>query len=128
MRAIILNDKNIIENIIIVDSIQDFPGAIEYVDGASIGDSIIDGVLVKNTNVSVEVPYSITPRQARLILLDKGLLDDVDTLVKEDRKLSIYWEYATEIVRTDPVLEELSTLIGLSDTDLDGLFIEASML
>jgi hypothetical protein len=94
------------------------------------------GVIVTPiNNISIEEPIvmnippmSITPRQARLVLLDKGLLDDVEELVKTDRRISIYWEYATELVRTDAVLINLASTLGLSNEQLDNLFIEASQL
>lgn len=75
-----------------------------------------------------EVPQSITPRQARLVLLDEGLLDDVETLVESDRRFEIYWEYATEISITDPVLIHLTQILKIDQEKLNKLFLEASKL
>jgi hypothetical protein len=75
------------------------------------------------------VPQVITIRQAKLVLLAAGLLDDVDAAVAQaDRATQIEWEYATEVNRDWPTLIYLATSMGLSDTVLDGLFIEGSKL
>lgn len=71
---------------------------------------------------------SITPRQARLVLLDEGLLDNVEAIVKLDRKYEIYWEYATEIRRDDVVLLQLATALEITSEKLDEMFIKASKL
>ena len=70
----------------------------------------------------------LTPRQARLVLLDEGLLDAVEEIVKLNRKYEIYWEYATEIRRDDAVLLQLSTALGITDEKLDEMFLEGSKL
>lgn len=75
-----------------------------------------------------KVPTKISPRQARLILLDRGLLDEVDEIVKVDRRTQIYWEYATEISRDDSILNSLGFALNLNNEQLDELFIEASKL
>jgi hypothetical protein len=77
----------------------------------------------------VRVPQVITIRQAKLVLLAAGLLDDVDTAVAAaDRVTQIEWEYATEVHRSWPTLTTLATVLGLSNETLDGLFIEGSAL
>ena len=58
-----------------------------------------------------------TPAQMRLALDDmeapdddtKTMLDIVEGIVAQDRKASIVWEYATQIVRTSPLIEALGT-------------------
>lgn len=71
---------------------------------------------------------SITPRQARLVLLDEGLLDNVEAIVKLDRKYEIYWEYATEIRRDDAVLLQLATALEITSEKLDEMFIKGVKL
>lgn len=71
---------------------------------------------------------SITPRQARLVLLDEGLLDNVEAIVKLDRKYEIYWEYATEIRRDDAVLLQLATALEITSEKLDEMFIKGAKL
>lgn len=54
MKALVIKDT-IIENIIVVDSLDVFPNLSEYIEGADIGDKVIDGVLVKvEKTISVE--------------------------------------------------------------------------
>ena len=70
----------------------------------------------------------LTPRQARWILLDEGLLDAVEEIVKLNRKYDIYWEYATEIRREDSILLQLAAALGITDEKLDEMFIKGAKL
>ena len=70
----------------------------------------------------------LTPRQARWVLLDEGLLDAVEEIVKLNRKYDIYWEYATEIRREDPILLQLAAALGITDEKLDEMFIKGAKL
>lgn len=38
------------------------------------------------------------------------------------------WEYATEVRRNGAIIEQLGTLLGLTEEQLDTLFIEASKI
>lgn len=77
----------------------------------------------------IPVPQVITIRQAKLALLQAGLLDDVDAAVAQaDRATQIEWEYATEVRRDWPTLLTLQTALGLSDQQVDDLFISASLI
>lgn len=77
----------------------------------------------------VHVPQVITIRQAKLALLAAGLLDDVDAAVSAaDRATQIEWEYATEVRRDWPTLTAVQAVAGLTDEQVDGLFIAASAL
>jgi len=75
-----------------------------------------------------KVPESITPLQAKLQLLEMNLLDDVDALVEADRKVKLYWEYALVIERNHPTLGAMALQLGLTDLQLDEMFIAASYL
>ncbi len=74
------------------------------------------------------VPIKITRLQAKLQLLEIGLLDEVEDLVAQDRKVQLYWKEADNFYRTDSILLSMATTIGLTDEQLDDLFIEASKL
>lgn len=76
----------------------------------------------------VVIPRSITMRQARLHLLDLGLLDDIESFISQDRKWQIEWEYATEILRDSPLIKAVQTTLDLSDEQIDNMFLEASLL
>ena len=74
------------------------------------------------------VAGTLTPRQARLILLQYGLLDDIEAMIATDRALGIWWEYSLEIKRDDERLIVAASALGLTDEQLDEMFIEASKL
>ena len=70
----------------------------------------------------------LTPRQARLILLQYELLDDIDEIVKTNRAISIWWEYSLDIQRDDERLLEFASIAGITDEMLDTMFLEGSKL
>ena len=77
----------------------------------------------------VQVPQVVTIRQAKLALLQAGLLDDVDAAVAQaDRATQIEWEYATEVRRDWPTLLTLQAALGLTEQQVDDLFISAALL
>ena len=73
-------------------------------------------------------PKVLTPRQARLILLEYELLDDIEEIIKTNRAISIWWEYSLDIQRYDERLLEFATIAGITDDMLDTLFEEGSKL
>ena len=75
-----------------------------------------------------EVPQSITPLQCKLQLLESGLLDEVEALVTADRKVQLYWEYASVIERDNEILLMMATSLGMTEEQLDDLFIKANKL
>lgn len=75
------------------------------------------------------VPRSVTSRQAKLALLQAGILDDVEAAIASaSRAVQIEWEYATEFDRDWPTLAAMQAALGLSDQQLDELFVNASTL
>lgn len=78
---------------------------------------------------TVPVPASVTPRQVRLLLLQQGLLANVETMIKAaDQATQITWEFASEFRRSDPLLEQLSKALGLTDAQVDQFFIAAASI
>lgn len=80
-----------------------------------------------------QVPQSVTPRQARLVLLKLGKLDQVDAFIAnlpdiQKAAAKIEWEYSLTYSRTSPLVLLLGQALLLSETDLDDLFIAASEL
>ena len=73
-------------------------------------------------------PKVLTPRQARLILLEYELLDDIEEIVKTNRAISIWWEYSLDIQRDDERLLEFASIAGITDEMLDNMFLEGSKL
>ena len=80
------------------------------------------------------VPTVVTMRQARLALLQAGLLDQMETAISaiEDpdqrQAVQIEWEYAAEVSREHPWVQSLATALRLNETQLDDLFVAASKL
>ena len=78
--------------------------------------------------VVVVIPTQITMRQTRLYLLSINLLDTVEGIVSQNKAWQIEWEYASEVQRTNHLIPALQQSLGLSDSDIDNMFIEASKL
>lgn len=79
------------------------------------------------------VPASISPRQARLALLADGLLATVEATLAampspEGDAARIEWEYATEIRRDSALLEAIGPQLGLTDEQIDQMFVQAVLL
>ena len=82
----------------------------------------------------VRVPASVTMRQARLALLGAGLLDDVDAAIASipdettRRAAQIEWEFSNEVQSNNGVVAALGPLLGLTDAQIDDLFLTAAQL
>ena len=76
---------------------------------------------------------SISPRQARLALLQAGLLSQVGPAINSlespaKETAQIEWEYATSIERSSEWINQLGGALGLDENGLDDLFKTASQL
>lgn len=77
------------------------------------------------------VPKVVSARQVRLLLLNQGLLDDVEAIIaQQDRATQIAWEYATEFNREESLLNTLAQQPPLSfdEAQLDQFFMAAAAL
>ena len=80
------------------------------------------------------VPVSVTPRQAKLALLSAGLLDAVEAAIEAiadpatKRVAQIEWEYAQEVRRDWPLLNQVAAGMGMTDAQIDDLFNLAATL
>ena len=83
---------------------------------------------VKPEPLPEPIPQVITMRQARLQLLEVGLLDDVEALVALDRKSQIEWEYANEVYRQSTLVDLVKEAMSLTDEQIDDMFLSASKL
>ena len=75
----------------------------------------------------------VTARQARLALATIGKLSavaDAIALIPEPDKtqVAIEWEYATTVERTSPWIETMRPALGLSEEEMDQLFVQAAEL
>lgn len=81
----------------------------------------------------VAVPQFVTMRQARLALLDAGLLSSVDAAIaamSEPAKSAaqIEWEYASEVQRGNGMVPAMAAALGMTESQIDDLFIAAATL
>lgn len=79
------------------------------------------------------VPQIVTPRQLRLALLSAGKLAQVQTLIDSGNappEAVISWEYATEFLRSDPMLNQLASAVQppLTGEEIDQLFVAAAQI
>lgn len=79
------------------------------------------------------VPQAVTMRQARLALEGVGKLDAVDAAIAAlplpARKLAkIEWEYSNEVQRHNGIVSQLGPALGLTDAQIDALFLGAAAL
>lgn len=126
MRAHVIKDGVVI-NTIEVDSLDILPGLVEATAG-DIGD-IYDGV--KYTKQATKVPSIVSPYQARAALDDIGLLDDVETLMLNPgtpKKAKLAWQHAQEFRRDSPTVLVMSAQLGITEAQLDALFLAASQI
>jgi len=76
----------------------------------------------------IQIPQTLTPRQARLILLKYELLDDIELLIQSHKEIQIWWEYSLEIERSNPQLLEFAKIAKIPEEQLDTMFIEGNAL
>lgn len=74
------------------------------------------------------VPDSVSMAQARLALLDAGLLDQVDAALAaipdpiERRAAQVRWDYETRVRYDDQLVRDLKSAFGLTSQQFDELF------
>lgn len=81
----------------------------------------------------VHVPQSVSMRQARLILLSIGKLQDVQNAINsiqgaQGEAARIEWEYSSEVRRNQPLFLSLAPILNMTPAQLDKLFIDAAKL
>ena len=117
----------VIENSIVTNTIESV-GKIQGIEMqpselANIGD-YWDGF---NFSSPKNVPNFITMRQARLALLDAGLLDEVEAAITTPEN-RIWWDYSTTVERNHPLVDAVLIALGKSPEEIDQMFIEAAKL
>lgn len=80
------------------------------------------------------IPEAVAMWQARSVLIDAGLLDDVDAYIAAipdpvlQKKAKAKWEYSNTVQRHDALLAGLASSLGLTEEQIDEMFIAASKL
>ena len=118
-KRIVMNDNKYVE----FDGLKDIPQA-------TVALAEIEKVKMER---ELSIPKSITARQAKLALLQIGKLADVTAAIANlqspmKEQVEIEWEYAADIYRNNGFIDTLGAALGLSDAQLDDLFLQASKL
>lgn len=79
------------------------------------------------------IPQVVTMRQARLALLGAGLLPGVTTAINalpspQKEAAQIEWEYAAVVQRSSGLVPAMGAALGMTETQLDDLFLLAATL
>lgn len=94
--------------------------------------SLPTGTVVEPADpVVLPIPQSVTMRQARLALLQSGLLATVNQAVAAlpgaaGDAARIEWEFSSTVERNRPLVQSLVSALGLADAQLDELFTLAA--
>lgn len=73
------------------------------------------------------VPEEVSPAQARIVLLQAGLLDSVQAAIAgASMTVQLAWEYGVTLKRHSPTVAQLGGALGLSDAQIDDLFRAAA--
>lgn len=83
--------------------------------------------------VPPQVPQAVTMRQARLALLGAGLLSQVDAAIAslpgpQKESAQIEWEYAAVVQRNSGLVPAMAQALGMTEAQIDDLFIAAEAL
>jgi hypothetical protein len=90
-------------------------------DDAEIMDAIANGAL--------PTPQSVSMLNARRALRAAGLLDQVTAAIaKQPADVQDAWSLSTTIDRQSPTVKMLALALGLSDAQVDALFVSAAAL
>lgn len=106
----------------------DDPDFVAYIAWVTAG-----GLPAEDHSQPVFAPSAVDMRQARLALLGAGLLTAVNDALAvmpgiEGEAARIEWEFAAQVVRESPLVAGLAGALGLTEAQLDALFIAAAAL
>lgn len=127
MIAAQLDQNNIVINRIIVDNLGVLPNL------AAGENAVIGAQYDPQTETFTPpqpqtiVPDEVTIRQAELALREAGYLAAVESWVANlDGELEIYWKRSQTVRREHAFVESARVELGLTQQDMDGLFILAA--
>lgn len=83
---------------------------------------------LNNADIEEVKITSISRLQAKLYLLDSGYYDQVMALVEANVRSKIYWTDAASFNKDDEILKGVQAAIGLTNEQLDTMFVKASRL
>ena len=131
MRAPLLDANGLVANVVLVGEGWTPPDGLTIGPaGGEIGWTLANGAWVKPVDPAPSVssvPISVSPYQARRALNAAGLREAVETAVASaSYEVRDAWEYALTVERASPMIAALAAALGLSETQVDDLFIAAA--
>lgn len=89
--------------------------------------------LVQAVPAAAQVPTQVTMRQARLALLGAGLLSQVNAAIAslpspQKEAAQIDWEFAATVDRSFGLVPAMGAALGMTNAQLDALFVQAAAL
>lgn len=83
--------------------------------------------VISTFDFDAAVPASITPYQARRALNAAGLRDAAEAAIAAaSQDVRDAWEYALTIERRSPFIEAIGSALGLTEQQIDSLFVAAA--
>lgn len=87
----------------------------------------------QNGQLNLAVPERVTMRQARLALLQAGVYGNIPAILdsfplQQRVAAQIEWEYALFVSRNSTLVNTLGAALGLTQNQLDQLFITAASI
>lgn len=122
----LVSDLELVESIPSADLIKAKWNNLEWIEGAS-----MDEINYYNKSL---IPNTISQRQLRTQLALNGFnLSDVqaviDSLPDPNKTIAqIAWDYALTFFRDDTLLNSIADILGISESELNDIFINASKL
>jgi hypothetical protein len=128
MRAAII-ENGVVANIIEADNLGVFPGLIDAI-GADIGDLWDGSTFTKPPAPPPVVPQSVSRFQALAALSNAGLLTQAQNAVNASPNplVPLAWNNAQTFDRNSSTVATLGPALGLTDAQIDSLFIAASTI
>jgi hypothetical protein len=77
-----------------------------------------------------QIPFSITPAQGRMMLLQMGLLSTVKASIEysNNESLLIFWEYALSWDRDNIHIAAMAGMLEMTEDQTDDFFIQAKKI
>jgi len=117
-----------------LDPVGRFHPSLEWVEcgaGVRAGWKYSDGEFSEPEAPEAHIPQSVSMRQARLAMLSAGILDAVESMIAAmegdaGKAARIDWEFAKDVRRDWPLVAELGAQLGMTEDQIDELFIAAA--
>ena len=90
------------------------------------------GAYIEELPDPAAVPLEVSMRQARDVLIEDGLIDDIEAFIEAipdatiKRRTRSAWEYSGAVQRHFGLVSQIGAALGWSDAMIDDLFVRAS--